>query len=78
MERHRNYHVQSCIGESEIHGHSKDKLGPIVTFSLEIWYSIVKNFKLEKDIGILRWITHSRLNFFFFIRHIHNYTEYNQ
>ncbi len=25
--------VQSFIGESEIHGHSKDNLGPIVTFS---------------------------------------------
>ncbi len=46
--------VQSFIGESEIHGHSKDKLGPIVTFSLKIWHSIVKHFKSEKEIGILR------------------------
>ncbi len=50
--------VQSFIREREIHGHSKDKLGPIVTFSLKIWHAIVKHFKLEKEIGIFRWITH--------------------
>ncbi len=29
-----------------------------MTFSLKIWHSIVKHFKLEKEIGIFRWITH--------------------
>lgn len=50
--------VQSLIGESEFHSNSEDKLDPIMTFSLKVWHSIVKHLKLEKETGILMWITY--------------------
>lgn len=59
IETHiQDLQVQSLIGESKIHGYIKDKLEPITTFSLKVWHSIVKQFKLETEIGILRWITY--------------------
>lgn len=34
------------------------KSDPITTFTLEIWYSIVRRYKIQKDINVLRWIAY--------------------
>lgn len=54
-----NYPVQTIIGGKKI-THNIDKvkieLGPITEFTLETWYSICKQLKLGKELGLLRFI----------------------
>lgn len=54
-----NYPVRTIIGVKKI-THNIDKvkteLGLITEFTLETWYSICKQPKLGKELGLLRWI----------------------
>lgn len=52
--------IQSCIGEREFPKNIKSEidLDPIVTFTLNIWYSVVKQLKLEKELGLLKWVAY--------------------
>lgn len=52
--------IQSLIGDE---GEAKDlfkQVDAITQFTLKLWYSIVRKYKLEADLPLLRWIAYDR------------------
>lgn len=48
--------VQTLLGEDGLTNTIRAKLNPIALFSLEIWFSIIKQSKLKNSHKMLRWI----------------------
>ena len=50
--------IQPLIGQREIPAHTKEEeeLDPITTFTLNTWYSIIKQLKVGRELGLLKWI----------------------
>lgn len=51
-----NFPIQRSIGESKIKVSIEENSNPIVRFTLEKWYTVVKLLKLEMDLLLLKWI----------------------
>lgn len=51
-----NYNVQTLLGEEDLNDTLRGALNPIVRFSLQIWFSLIKQLKLKNSQKILRWI----------------------
>lgn len=59
MERRSHGHpIQNLLGDVQSYKKSKLQLDPIIKFTLDIWYKIVKKYKLENDIKILKWVAY--------------------
>ena len=52
------YPIQTSIGETETPTYIKDEqnFDPVISFTLDTWYSTVKQLKIGKEIGLLNWI----------------------
>ena len=57
MEREVNGQpIQNLMGDRKAYKENKQHIDPITLFSLDIWYKIVKKYKLEEEIKVLKWI----------------------
>ena len=52
--------IQTNIGERKIRTNIKTEidLHPITSFTLDIWYTIVKQLKIGKELSLLKWIAY--------------------
>lgn len=56
MEREfGGYPIQSIFGDKEIYKKIQEKIDPITTFTLELWFKEVKTHKI-KNINQLKWV----------------------
>ena len=51
------YPIQISIREAETPIYIKDEhnFNPVISFTLDIWHSTVKQLKIGKEIGLLKW-----------------------
>lgn len=54
------YNVQTLMGEDHIPTELIEFLGPIAQFTMEIWYNVARQLKLNKERKILRWVAHDK------------------
>ena len=54
--------IQTNIGERKIQTNIKTELDlhPITSFTLDTWYSIVKQLKIGKELSLLKWVAYDR------------------
>ena len=50
--------IQSILGDEQTFKKVKSQLDPITKFTLDIWFKIVRKYKLENDIKILKWVVY--------------------
>lgn len=50
------YPIQNVIGDKETYNKIKNKTDSITLFTLELWYRIIKNDGINKDIHLLKWV----------------------
>lgn len=49
------YPVQSIIGDEEAYKLIKNQINPITIYTLKVWFSIIKKYKIQVDINSLKW-----------------------
>ena len=53
------YPIQSLIGDQEIYKRIKKGLkniDSITTFTLELWFRVIKKYRIKKETKVLRWV----------------------
>lgn len=52
------YPIQISIGEAETPTYITDEhnFNPVISFTLDIWYSTVNELNIGKETGLLKWI----------------------
>lgn len=53
-----NCHVQSMIANRSMYKEKEGKLDPITKFTLEIWFKVVRKYRLENEIKVLNWMAY--------------------
>ena len=57
MEKRVNGHpIQNIVGDKEKFKEMKQHMDPVTSFTLGIWFKIVKKYKMDNDIKILKWV----------------------
>jgi hypothetical protein len=50
------YPIQSLIGDQEIYKRIKNNIDSITTFTLELWFRVIKKYRIKKETKVLRWV----------------------
>ena len=51
------FQIQTMLGDKELFRTQGKLLDTITRFTLDIWNTVIKRYKLEKETKVLRWLT---------------------
>ena len=54
-KRVKGHPIQNIVGDKEKFKEMKQHMDPVTSFTLGIWFKIVKKYKMDNDIKILKW-----------------------